>query len=403
MPDINQLERGEMPSALDGVRVLDLSRLLAGPFCTALLADIGADVIKIENRDGGTLKDAALAATGAPYIEALDTRRYDVGGTMQTLVRSRYVLTARGAAAWQRHGHQFGEVRERDAHGTVFGEIALRGAAGRHTWVVGSAYERDAYRPTDVPRFTYAYDVPGLFAQDDVDLTSWLSISAGARIDWHNEYGTFVSPRLAGLFRAGAWTSRLSVGRGFFATTPLTEETEAAGLTRLQVQAPLRAERGRHDVPAGGRSGLALLLAVGAVVPPGRPVAFRFGDLAAVAAPGGLPIDERQPQQDRAAADRGEPQPSEFRDHRPLPFLLRGRAGGSGHDAHGRRLGHRSGDRAARRRARLPDPVWLRLSLPPRRSAWRRADYRPPGGLDCGDCRRRAIDARRPAVYAGLL
>jgi iron complex outermembrane receptor protein len=34
------------------------------------------------------------------------------------------------------------------------------------------------------------------------------------------------------------------VGTGFFATTPLTEETEAAGLTRLQIEGPLEAERG---------------------------------------------------------------------------------------------------------------------------------------------------------------
>ena len=200
--------------------------------------------VTLENRRGGTLPGAVLAATGSPYVEALETRRYDVGGTVQTLVHGRYVLTARGAAAWQRHDHQFGEARERDAHETVFGEMAVRAAAGRHTWVAGMAYERDAYTPTDVPRFAYTYAVPGLFAQDDIDVAPWLSLSAGARLDWHSEYGVFFSPRLAGLIRTDGWTSRLSIGRGFFATTPLTEETEAAGLTRLGVQRPLRAERG---------------------------------------------------------------------------------------------------------------------------------------------------------------
>ncbi len=200
--------------------------------------------VTVEDRQGGTLPGATLATTGSSWLEALDTRRYDVGGTIQTLVGGRYVLTARGAGAWQRHDHRFGDVRERDAHDTVFSEVAVRGAAGRHTWVVGAAYERDDYTPLDVPRFAYTYDVPGVFAQEDVDVATWVSLSAGARVDWHSAYGTFVSPRVAALFRAGAWTSRLSVGRGFFGATPLTEETEAAGLTRLDVPRPLRAEQG---------------------------------------------------------------------------------------------------------------------------------------------------------------
>ena len=38
----------EVKGALDGVKVLDLSRVLAGPFCTMMMADMGAEVIKVE-------------------------------------------------------------------------------------------------------------------------------------------------------------------------------------------------------------------------------------------------------------------------------------------------------------------------------------------------------------------
>ena len=43
---------GKLDGVLSGVRVLDFGRYIAGPYCAALLADLGADVIRIE-RIGG--------------------------------------------------------------------------------------------------------------------------------------------------------------------------------------------------------------------------------------------------------------------------------------------------------------------------------------------------------------
>ncbi len=56
------------PHALDGVRVLDLSRILAGPWATQILADLGAEVIKIEKPGAGD----DTRGWGPPFLEGAD-------------------------------------------------------------------------------------------------------------------------------------------------------------------------------------------------------------------------------------------------------------------------------------------------------------------------------------------
>ena len=67
------VQQDEQPMALTGLKVLDLSRILAGPYATQLFADLGADVVKVENPDGGD----DTRRWGPPFTTKADGGRGD--------------------------------------------------------------------------------------------------------------------------------------------------------------------------------------------------------------------------------------------------------------------------------------------------------------------------------------
>lgn len=76
-------ETDRKPAPLDGIRVIELARVLAGPWAGQMLADMGADVIKVENPDGGD----DTRAWGPPFVE---------GANGENLSAAYYHATNRG-------------------------------------------------------------------------------------------------------------------------------------------------------------------------------------------------------------------------------------------------------------------------------------------------------------------
>jgi crotonobetainyl-CoA:carnitine CoA-transferase CaiB-like acyl-CoA transferase len=141
---------------LDGVRVLDATRLLPGAYATLLLADLGADVVKLEDPRGGDgMRTLPTAAGRGSYFDALnrgkrsvtlDLRSPDAAGVLDALAARADVLvesfrpsTARrlgvdGATLIRRHPRlvcasmsgfgQAGDDAERAAHDINYQALA---------------------------------------------------------------------------------------------------------------------------------------------------------------------------------------------------------------------------------------------------------------------------------------
>jgi iron complex outermembrane receptor protein len=196
-----------------------------------------------ENREGGTL-DGAVAPNGVPFAESLDTRRGDAGALSRWVTSRGWLVSARGSWSRLAQNHLFDQTREHGARTAWFGEASITATSGRHTWVVGGAFQQDHYAPREVTRFRYRFSSPAVFVQDQITLGARASLSASARLDVHSEYGVLASPRVSLLLKpADEWTMRLSAGGGSFAPTPFTEETDEAGLSRLAPLVGLDAER----------------------------------------------------------------------------------------------------------------------------------------------------------------
>jgi len=201
--------------------------------------------VMAENRRGGTVP-GGLAPDGEPFPQGLASRRIDLGTEGQLPFGSGKFLTVRGSFSYRDEDKTFGATLEHGRRLSWLTEGFVQGSSGRHLWLLGAAVQQDHYRNHNFGSFDFNFVTPGFIVQDEMTLSRKLTLGISARLDSHNRYGAFFSPRLSLLYKpAREWTARLSAGSGFFAPSPFVEETEETGFSRLLPLQDLVAERAR--------------------------------------------------------------------------------------------------------------------------------------------------------------
>jgi formyl-CoA transferase len=188
--------------------VLDLTQVMAGPFCTMILADLGADVVKVENPESGDQTRSAFAHPGAfralnrnKRSVTLDLKSDEGRATFHELVRSADVVVENwrpGVAA--KLGVDYETLRPLNP-GLIYASVSGFGQTGPY-----------ADRP--------GYD---LIAQA---MAGVMSVT-GEPGDRPVKSGIPIADLGAGLFTAvgvlAAWTSRQRTGQGQYVETSLFE------------------------------------------------------------------------------------------------------------------------------------------------------------------------------------
>lgn len=251
--------------SLSGLRVLDLSRILSGPFCTMVLADLGADVIKVEDHRAGDDtrawgppfqgSDAAyyLSVNRNKRSVALNLKDPECAGFLQRLAATADVLVENfrpGTA--QRLGFGYESVAEYNP-GIVYASVSGYGQTGPHSQEPG--YDAIAQALSGIMSVTGEEDgSPVRIGVSGADLAAgmWAAIGILAALNERRRTGHGQWVDISLLDGQISWLTY--VAGGYFATGDVPARYGSAHPTIVPYQAFPTADR--HIMVAAGNEAL---------------------------------------------------------------------------------------------------------------------------------------------------
>ncbi|MEV6942776.1 CaiB/BaiF CoA-transferase family protein [Streptomyces sp. NPDC051172] len=217
------------PAALAGVRVLDLSRILSGPVATMVLADLGAEVIKVEDtKDGDDTRQWAPPYQGdeSAYFLAANRNKRGIGVDLKSEQGREFVLRLADRAdvvvenfrpgTADRLGLGYGDLSARNP-GLVYASISGYGQTG--PWASRPGYDAIAQAQSGMMSITGEVGGPPLrpgVATADIGAGMWATIGILAALYSRKSTGRGQHVDVSLLDGQLAWLTY--VAGGYFAT-----------------------------------------------------------------------------------------------------------------------------------------------------------------------------------------
>jgi outer membrane receptor for ferrienterochelin and colicins len=185
----------------------------------------------IENRIGGDMQ--YLKGNGDAqhsYYELNKTGRYSWQAQLDHQLNNKEKLTFKNSVSYFDRSIDLPGYRFSGKQTSTYSEADYAYNGEKMDWVAGLNYLTDHFNEdqnTTFPLRSYDYHTVGGFIQNTWNATNKFTLESGLRLDHHNEYGTFVLPRISGLYKINSnLSTRLGGGLGYKAPSVFTEDAE---------------------------------------------------------------------------------------------------------------------------------------------------------------------------------